>query len=97
TFDKHGMAVERDTCTLQEVFNQYRPQPDGYMSCPTCNAQSGVRYSNATYDIPVSGATDAANMYILPTLLKQAELEAGAINHVLTLQLPLGSICAASF
>jgi hypothetical protein len=40
--DRHVVTINRETCTVSEIYNNYDPGVNP--QCPTCNAQSGVRY-----------------------------------------------------
>lgn len=87
--DRHIMAVNSETCEVQEVYNFYARGLN--VECANCNAQSGVKYGPMSYQLAAyDGATDAAGMYVLPLLIKYEELKAGAINHALRFTLSNG-------
>jgi hypothetical protein len=79
--DRHIIAIERDTCTFQEIYNLYPPGTNTER-CPTCTSQSGVRYSNTSYALPL-GATDAAGLYITALGLHRDEILSREIKHAL--------------
>ena len=98
-FDKHVIVIDPNTCLFQEIYDAY---PAGSNSrCPTCTAQSGVKYSGTTYDLPMTGATNADGTYIVPLTLHLQEVEralatGGTINHALGVTLK-NSVIAPSF
>jgi hypothetical protein len=86
--DRHVVGINRDSCELTEVYNNY---PAGTQSgCPTCTAQSGVNYPALSFDLAANGSVDAAGMYLLPLSLRLEEIRSGAINHALRFTLTNG-------
>ncbi|MGB2666256.1 MAG: malectin domain-containing carbohydrate-binding protein [Candidatus Acidiferrum sp.] len=86
SFDKHVFVMDPSKCRFQEIYNLI---PVGFSPrCPTCTAVGGVRYLGLTYDLPVTGATNAAGTFIIPLMLTLQEFEralgtGGTINHAL--------------
>jgi Malectin domain len=80
--DRHLIALEKDTCIIQEMYNLYPAGTNTQRNCPACTSQSGVRYPSLTYALP-SGATDAAGMYLSPLSLHRDEILSGTIQHAL--------------
>lgn len=79
--DRHVVSINRDSCQVSEIYNNY---PSGTnASCPACTAQSGVKYSALSYGLASGGATDAAGMYLLPLSLRLDEIRSGAIQHAI--------------
>lgn len=79
TGDRHVLIVDRDRCTLYELYAAY-PQPDG-----SWNAGSGAVFdlrSNALRPATWTSA-DAAGLPILPGLVRYDEVAAEAIRHAL--------------
>ena len=77
--DRHVLVVDRDRCTLYEVYAGY-PQPDG-----SWRAGSGAVFdlrSNALRPATWTSA-DAAGLPILPGLARYDEVAAGTIRHAL--------------
>ena len=74
--DRHAIIVERDSCTLYELFN-LRPMP--------WRAGSGAIWDLGSNELRPRGWTsaDAAGLPILPGLARYEEVEAGAIKHAL--------------
>jgi hypothetical protein len=79
-------VMEPGKCRFQEIYNLitagFSPR------CATCTAVGGVRYLGFTYDLPVTGATNAAGTFIIPLMLTLKEFEralrtGGTINHAL--------------
>ena len=92
-YDRHIVAIETDTCIVQEMYNFYPVGANTYNPCPQCNSQSGVRYSNTSYDLPL-GATDAAGLFLLPLSLHRDEILAGAVRHALRVTVPASAVSA---
>jgi hypothetical protein len=101
--DRHLFAIDTTNGTFQEMYNYY---PVGTATavegCASCTSQSGVRYSNATYDLPSKGSTDAAGLYVMPLMLRLQEMEeavatGGTIKHALRFTLQNGYIKSNSF
>jgi hypothetical protein len=77
TGDRHAILVDRDACTLAELFSLYPP------SDPPWTAGSGARWdlgSNALRPVGWTSA-DAAGLPILPGLARYDEVARGAIYH----------------
>jgi hypothetical protein len=82
--DRHILMVDRDTCTLYELFYAV-PQDDG-----TWAAGGGAIFdltSNALRPESWTSA-DAAGLPILPGLVRYDEVASGAINHALRFTAP---------
>jgi hypothetical protein len=97
--DRHFFVIDTATGIFQEMYNYYGAGQNS--SCVGCTSQSGLHYTNSTYDLPTNGATDAAGMYIMPLTLhlqewEQALATGGSINHALRFTLNQG-YCASSF
>jgi hypothetical protein len=77
TGDRHVLIVDRDRCTLYELYAAY-PQPDG-----SWRAGSGAVYDLRSNALRPAGWTsaDAAGLPILPGLVRYEEVAAGAIRH----------------
>jgi hypothetical protein len=82
--DRHILMVDRDSCTLYELFYAY-PQDDG-----TWSAGSGAIFDLTSNALRPEGWTsaDAAGLPILPGLVRYEEVKAGAINHALRFTAP---------
>jgi hypothetical protein len=98
--DRHLFAIDTTNGTFQEMYNYYNAGQNS--GCPTCTSQSGVRYANSTYALPVNGGTDAAGLYVMPLILRAQELEqavaaSGAVNHALRFTLQNGYIHCRTF
>jgi hypothetical protein len=77
TGDRHVLVVNRDACTLYEMYSSY-PQSDG-----SWTAGSGARFqltSNALRPDTWTSA-DAAGLPILPGLVTYDEVASGVIRH----------------
>ena len=86
--DRHVVGINRDSCKLTEVYNNY---PAGTQcGCPTCTAQSGVNYPALSFGLAANGSVDAAGMYLLPLSLRLEEVKSGAVNHALRFTLTNG-------
>jgi hypothetical protein len=74
--DRHAIIVDRDSCTLYELFN-LRPDP--------WEAGSGAIWNLRSNKLRPRGWTsaDAAGLPILPGLARYAEVRRGAIKHAL--------------
>lgn len=86
--DRHLLALEKDVCKMQEIYNLYPRGTNNYNPCPACTSQSGVQYALMTYALPASGSTDAASMYLEPLTLHLQDIDAalrnrGSIRHAL--------------
>jgi hypothetical protein len=78
--DRHVVTINRETCTVYELYNNYEAGVN--KQCPSCKAQSGVSYSGMSYRLPYA-ATDAAGLYLAPLTLRLNEIQAGEIQHAL--------------
>jgi hypothetical protein len=82
--DRHVIVVERDTCTLYELFNAF-PQDDG-----SWTADSGAVFDLDSNHLRPDGWTsaDAAGLPMLPGLVRYDEVAAGTIRHALRFTVP---------
>jgi hypothetical protein len=104
--DKHIFSIDTVTGIFQEMYQSFITAPAAqapFAPCPSCTADSGVRYANSTYSLPTapSGATNAAGLYVMPLTLRLQEMEnavstGGSIKHALSFTLNQG-YCASSF
>jgi hypothetical protein len=80
TGDRHVIVVNRDTCTLYELFAAY-PKDGG----SSWDAGSGAIWDLTSNDLRPRGWTsaDAAGLPILPGLARFDEVDAGIIDHAL--------------
>lgn len=97
--DHHLWTIDTTNGMFQELYDPSTPtQCNAYAGgSPNCTALSGVRYSSSTYALPVSGATDAAGMYVMPLSLHLQEMvnavaTSGTIKHALRFTLQNGYI-----
>ena len=95
--DRHLLVIDPTSCSFQEIYDLYSVGTNTYNPCPLCTSQSGVKYSNSTYNLPVTGGVDAAGLYIMPLSLRLQELEqavasGGTIQHALRFTLQNGYI-----
>jgi len=81
--DRHALIVDRDTCTLYELYALHR-SGGGWA------AGSGAIWSLSSNRLRPAGWTsaDAAGLPILPGLARYDEVEAGAISHALRFTAP---------
>jgi hypothetical protein len=81
--DRHALIVDRDTCTLYELYALHRT-PSGWA------AGSGAIWSLGSNKLRPAGWTsaDAAGLPILPGLARYDEVAAGAIDHALRFTAP---------
>ncbi len=86
--DHHIVAVNENTCEFFDIYNIHSSDSSGN------NAQSGAKYSGTSFDLPISGASDAAGMELSPLTLHLSELESGHIDHALRFTLPNTDIVA---
>jgi hypothetical protein len=82
--DRHVVTINHETCTVSEIYNNYDPGVNP--QCPTCNAQSGIRYGAMSYTLPAV-STDAAGLFLAPLTLRLDEIQSGAIKHALRVTL----------
>lgn len=77
--DRHVLVVERDTCTLYELFAA-EPRDDG-----AWEAESGAVFDLDSNDLRPDTFTsaDAAGLPILPGLVRYDEVAAGEIDHAI--------------
>jgi hypothetical protein len=73
--DRHAVIVERESCTLYELYSLY----------PTWSAGSGAIWALSSNALRPRGWTsaDAAGLPILPGLARYDEVAAGSIDHAL--------------
>lgn len=85
TGDRHVLVVERDGCTLYELFHAF-PENGG----SSWHAGSGAVFALDSYALRPAGWTsaDAAGLPILPGLVRYDEVAAGAIRHALRFTAP---------
>ncbi len=81
--DRHALIVDRDTCTLYELFS-LRRDGGGW------TAGSGAIWNLRSNRLRPAGWTsaDAAGLPILPGLARYGEVAAGAIDHALRFTAP---------
>lgn len=79
--DRHITTVDKDTCDVFELYNDY----DAGVSapCPKCTAQSGIHYRGMESLLPPNGSVDAAGMPLTPLTLRLDEVRSGSIQHAL--------------
>jgi hypothetical protein len=82
--DRHVVTVDRDTCEVFELYNNYSAGTN--TQCATCTGQSGLKYPSNTYTLP-QGATDAAGLMVAPLTLRLQDVYAGTIRHALRVTL----------
>jgi hypothetical protein len=91
--DRHVLTVNRQTCQMYDIYNNY---PAGTLgSTPPDSlytAQSGWQYPSMSYGLPTNGATDASGMPLAPTTLNLDDIRAGVINHALRVTFSNGYI-----
>jgi hypothetical protein len=85
TGDRHVIVVDRDACTLYEVFDAH-PEPDG-----SWTAGSGAVFHLGSNDFRPDGWTsaDAAGLPILPGLVRYEEVEASRVQHAIRFTAPV--------
>src|SRR5256884_5716153 len=76
--DRHALIINRDTCTLYELYNVSG-------SGSSWSAGSGAIFALGSNALRPSGWTsaDAAGLPIFPGLVRWDEVQAGAINHAI--------------
>jgi hypothetical protein len=81
--DRHALIVDRDTCTLYELYALHR-------AGSRWTAGSGAIWSLSSNRLRPAGWTsaDAAGLPILPGLARYDEVAAGAIDHALRFTAP---------
>lgn len=87
--DRHELTVNRSTCELSELYNEYPAgTQDGREVCMngSCTAQSAVKITNG-YTFPTLAGTDAAGLPILPFLVRAHEIRSGEIKHMMRMAL----------
>jgi hypothetical protein len=84
TGDRHVIAINRDSCTLYELFDA---KPVG----GAWHAASGARYDLRSNDLRPAGWTsaDAAGLAILPGLVTYDEVASGEIGHAVRFTAPV--------
>lgn len=82
--DRHMLLLERDSCTLYEVYKAYAQENGSWQ------AGSGAIFDLASHDLRPSGWTsaDAAGLPILPGLVRYEEVVGGEINHAIRFTAP---------
>jgi hypothetical protein len=89
--DRHQLGLNTDNCEFFEIYNYYPVGTATVNGCPTCNAQSGVRWDGTSYQLANGdGATDAAGLYLQPLALRYDEMKRGQVNHALRFTLSNG-------
>jgi hypothetical protein len=91
--DHHMIVIDTTTGNLNERYQYYPTGSNG--SCPTCNSQSGIKYTYADYALPANATTDAAGMMLEPLTLHTQEVvnactNGTAIKHALRMTLQNG-------
>ena len=83
TGDRHILILNRDTCTLYELYSAY-PGPSGWQ------AGSGAIFTLSSDPLRPAGWTsaDAAGLPILPGLVRYDEVASGTITHALRFTVP---------
>lgn len=83
TGDRHILILNRDTCTLYELFSAYQ-DPAGWQ------AGSGAIFNLKSNQLRPAGWTsaDAAGLPILPGLVRYDEVASGKITHALRFTAP---------
>ena len=79
--DRHITSVNTDNCEFTDIYKQY-PAGNNPQNL-SATGQSGVKYAGASIALPVSGATDAAGMQLVPLSDRLDELESGVVNHAM--------------
>jgi hypothetical protein len=84
TGDRHVLVIERETCTLYELFDAW-PQADG-----SWEAGSGAVFDLRSHALRPAGWTsaDAAGLPILPGLVRYPETAGGEIRHAIRFTAP---------
>lgn len=84
TGDRHVLVVDRDACTLYEVFGGYPQTDDSWL------AGSGAVFDLRSHALRPGGWTsaDAAGLPILPGLVRYDEVASGEIRHALRFTAP---------
>ncbi len=83
--DRHVLIVDRDTCTLYELFDAHPPAAgEGW------TAGSGAVFDLNSNDLRPEGWTsaDAAGLPILPGLVRYDEVASGVIDHAIRITAP---------
>lgn len=91
--DRHVITVDRDTCRVFELYNNYSPGTN--KTCPSCTGQSGFQYDSMNPALP-AGSVDAAGLLIAPLTLRMDEVRSGAIRHALRVTLSNSIISPSS-
>src|SRR6185312_11082704 len=79
--DRHVLTVNRQTCRVFELYNNYPAGTQAAFGYPQATAQSGWQYDSTGYALPTGGATDAAGMPLAPTTLHLDDIRSGVISH----------------
>lgn len=82
--DRHVLVLEKDNCTLYELFYAYRQSDNSW------TAGSGAIFDLSSHDLRPDGWTsaDAAGLPILPGLVRYDEVISGEINHAIRFTAP---------
>lgn len=89
--DNHEVYVNRETCEFTDLYNRYPVGANVVQNCPLCTGQSGVRYTS-DFNLPTSGATDAAGLAQQPVSLTLADIQSGEVRHALRFSMANGYI-----
>jgi len=89
--DNHEVYVNRETCEFTDIYNRYPVGANVIQNCPLCTAQSGVKYVS-DFNLPTTGATDAAGMAQQPVSLTLADIQSGEVRHALRFSMANGYI-----
>jgi|GEM_PF-1008340 len=76
--DRHVVTVDRESCKIFEIYNNYSPGDN--RDCPTCTAQGGVAYGGMSYQLPTA-SSDAAGLFLAPLTIRLSEIRSGSIRH----------------
>jgi hypothetical protein len=78
--DRHEIAIDHQNCDIYEIYSAY--DAGANKDCPTCTAQSGLKYNSLDPALPES-SVDAAGLLITPLTLGLEEMREGAVQHAL--------------
>lgn len=83
--DRHVLVVDRDACTLSELYAAY---PDGRGGW---TAGSGATWDLRSHALRPAGWTssDAAGLPVLPGLVRYDEVAAGKVEHAIRITVPV--------
>lgn len=91
--DRHVLTVDKESCKVFEVYNNYSAGSN--TQCATCTAQGGVSYSGMSYELPTA-SSDAAGLFIAPLTIRLSEIRSGSIRHAARFSLANGYISPSS-